>query len=114
MNQSALISNSQFILYYLLISADGIVNDIEKQSFIKIVSKFGNFTKSYSESVFMGMHRFPKALNYKFAIENLKDLPDLKKTETIKILEELAGADGLFGKKELAFIDKVKIDFKIS
>jgi uncharacterized tellurite resistance protein B-like protein len=104
------IQNAQFTLYYLLMSIDGEISEKEKTVFLDIVTRVGGFTRSYAESVFNGMHRFAKTLNYKFTIESLTDATAEEREETIKILRELSFADGEYHPNETNFIIKVQKD----
>lgn len=110
MSNNIKIQNAQFTLYYLLVSIDAVISDKEKNLFLDKVTSTGKFTRSYAESVFNGMHRFAKTLNYKFTIESLADATPEQKTETIKILRELSFADGTYHKEEMNFILKVQKD----
>lgn len=107
------IDNAQFILCYLLIAADGQVSEDEKETFLNVVTKVGNFTKTYSESVFNGMHKFAKSLNYNHSIETLQQATPEQKTKTIEFLRELSFADKTYHADEVAFIVKVQHDLQL-
>lgn len=104
------VQNAQFILYYLLVATDGAITDKEKSLFLDIITKNGGFTRSYSESVFNAMQKFPKALNYNHTIESFAEATYDQKLETIRILRELSFADGTYHKDELSFIMNVQKD----
>lgn len=114
MSNNIKIQNAQFILYYFLVATDGQITDKEKTLFVDIVTKIGGFTRTYAESVFNAMHRFPKSLNYNHCIESLADATPEQKEETIKILRELSFADGTYHKDELSFITKIQKDLGLT
>lgn len=109
------IENSQFTLYYMLMAADGIVTDHEKDVFLKVITKEKKYTNSYAGSVLRGKERFASMLNvgavyYKNAIDALKNSSEAIKDETVSVLRELSFADKDYNKKEMEFIFRVRKD----
>lgn len=113
-NISIPVTNAQFALYYLLISADGDITEAEKNKFLDVMVKSGGFTRSYAESVFNGMVRFPKSQNYCYSVNEIKIYgTSLDMLHTIRILRELSFADGSYGKDEVDFILKFQKDWNL-
>lgn len=107
------IENALYKLYYLLIASDGKIYDDEKNSFIEIVTKHSKSTKSYGEVLFNVTHKFANCIKYDDLISKINNCDNEIKENAIKVLNELAMADGQIQKEEFEYIKKVKSDLNI-